>query len=75
MKYTSLAVLALVSASADHSIGELTSGPNDIVDMASASELHLELSQKAVEKQERANRIRDKINERESNEKNQRLYF
>jgi hypothetical protein len=43
MKYISLAVMALVSASADHSIGELTYRPNDIVDMESFSELHQEM--------------------------------
>ena len=75
MKYISLAVMALVSASGDYSIGEIMERPNEVVDIQAVSELHSEIAAESMQKAERAKKIRDKINERESSPKSQKLYF
>jgi hypothetical protein len=56
-------------------ISDFVNSPNDAVDILAVSELHTEMQAMSKEKAERAKKIRDKINERESNPANQRLYF
>jgi hypothetical protein len=77
MKYISLAALALISAKTElnYSIGEVIDSPNDVIDVQAVSELHAGMLALSEEKAERAKKLRDKINERESSPANQRLYF